>query len=56
MHKEKFCKKFGLPLSGYSEVDFENVVRVFNPSLAKEDVNNFETPQKTLYNFGMKKW
>ncbi len=56
MHKEDFCRKFGLDPKEYYEVDWENVVKVFNPSKSKKDVKDIKTDQKTLFSFGMKAW
>ena len=56
MHKRDFCRRFGLDLKHYKEVDWENVVKAFNPSQAKEEVKKIKTDQTTLSSFGMKRW
>ena len=51
MHKEEFCRQFGLDPKNYFEVDWENVVKAFNPRLAKNEVKPIKTEQKTLEGF-----
>lgn len=51
MHKEEFCRKLGLDVKKYFEVDWENVVKVFNPSKSKGEVKKIKTAQKTLMEF-----
>ncbi|HEA46446.1 MAG TPA: hypothetical protein ENH99_01565 [Candidatus Pacearchaeota archaeon] len=50
-HKTEYCRRFGLDRSKWYDIDWENVVKAFNPRLAKNEVKPIKTEQKTLEAF-----
>lgn len=52
MHKKQFCRDTGKPVEEYREVDFEDVVKHYNPDRARPERNYFrEVPKNTLEPF-----
>ena len=52
-HKLEYCERFGLNKKYYYDIDWENVVRIYNPNQMRKEVE-IKTSQKSLEDFNEK--